>query len=144
MSKVYVFTHAWLSPLQKGIQAAHAVAELVAIGTPDTKDWVKYDKTLILLDGGNSDTMKVTNFEAAAERVGYYEKEPDRWTRKPPFNNACFYEDDSSMEGMLTAVAVLMPDKYVAHIAESREGQHWGAFKHIPIINRILNAKLAS
>tara|TARA_B110000211_G_C13924263_1_gene484202 strand:+ start:72 stop:461 length:390 start_codon:yes stop_codon:yes gene_type:complete len=129
MSRVYVFTHAWLSPLQKGIQAAHAVAELVRLGAPATIDWVDSYTTLILLDGGNSDMMKVTNFQATC-------------FSHAPYETACFYEDDRSMEGMLTAVAVLIPTDEAEQIARARE---LNSFEHtVPIIHRIVNAELAT
>ena len=64
--RVYVWTHNWLSPLQKGIQGAHAIAELSYAcmrNSPADEsylayhEWVTQNKTLVFLSGGNSESL---------------------------------------------------------------------------------------
>lgn len=49
-----------LNPIQKGVQTAHAVAEYVSLynNKRECEQWVKVDKTLIILDGGTSPEME--------------------------------------------------------------------------------------
>ena len=51
MTRVYVLTKSELTPPQRGVQGAHALAELVyEYGQSDEiRQWVKEDKTLVFL-----------------------------------------------------------------------------------------------
>jgi hypothetical protein len=106
--RFYVLFHSHLSTMQKGIQAAHCVAEMLA-STKLLKrhqkqyemisQWADTDKTLIVLDGGNSDQL----FQFA-DFLGL---------TKCKFPRALFYEDQETMCGLLTAVGIIIPDSYM-------------------------------
>lgn len=59
--RMYCLAERHLSIAQKTIQAAHAIVEysLKFGDTEEYKHWAKYDKTIIVLDGGNTPDMKV-------------------------------------------------------------------------------------
>jgi hypothetical protein len=54
--RMYILVARSLSPIQKGIQALHAVVEYENQygDTPEYKRWAEHDKTVILLDGGTT------------------------------------------------------------------------------------------
>lgn len=58
--RMYCLAERHLSIAQKTIQAAHAIVEyaLKYGSTEEYKHWAEYDKTIIVLDGGNSIDMK--------------------------------------------------------------------------------------
>lgn len=60
--RMYCFVLRQLSPIQKGIQAAHSVAEymLKYKNEQRTEMWAYNDKTLVLLDGGDADEIEET------------------------------------------------------------------------------------
>jgi hypothetical protein len=97
-----------LSPIQQGIQAAHAIVEYANAfqNTIEYQKWAQVNKTIIILNGGTSGTMK-TNMDylidnqlcdfaffkepdlyngitaisfLADERIWDREKYPDEWT----------------------------------------------------------------
>ena len=53
---MYCLAERHLSPIQKAIQSAHAIVEYsLSYGdTDEYKNWAEYDKTIVILDGGNS------------------------------------------------------------------------------------------
>lgn len=79
-SKMYVFVARHLSPIQKGVQAAHAVAEFVFEHKEIScvRDWVNLHKTLVMLDVSNN--IKFLEIQQALQAYGvkFTEfKEPD-------------------------------------------------------------------
>lgn len=56
----YVFVNMYTSGIHAGIQAAHAIAELVHNfqSSPILKGWVEETKTIILLEGGESGDLE--------------------------------------------------------------------------------------
>tara|TARA_Y100001973_G_C5182760_1_gene325895 strand:+ start:712 stop:1116 length:405 start_codon:yes stop_codon:yes gene_type:complete len=101
----YVFVHTHLSAIQKGVQAAHAVAELV---NHETKlpienqsvgfdQWIKKDKTMIFLDGGNTKQLwgKYHQFALEDSRNGQ-DSLPYIWR-----------EDAETLGTLVTAFAVI-------------------------------------
>lgn len=103
--RVYVWTHNWLSPIQKGIQGAHAVAELghACMGNAAAseayaayQEWVTQNKTLVFLSGGNSsalsDLKEFLQGSLGGENQTYW---------------SSFYEDEESLSSTMTAIAVL-------------------------------------
>lgn len=52
--RMYCLVLKQLSPMQKGIQSAHAIVEYADLfgDTTEYKEWSKLDKTIIVLDGG--------------------------------------------------------------------------------------------
>ena len=93
--RMYVFVERHLSPIDKGIQSAHAVVEYSNKFSKNENyyQWSFYDKTLILLNGGVvSDLVDLTKT--------FYENEI-------PFS--FFKEVD--MDNILTSVAVLVDER---------------------------------
>lgn len=60
--KLYIFVNRYLSGVQAGIQAAHAVAELMLKARRNrmVSEWAMIDKTIVLLNGGDSAQMRET------------------------------------------------------------------------------------
>lgn len=102
--RIYTFTHFILSPIQQGIQASHAKDEMAAQfsnGKDEAslmyQDWLKNHKTHIALNGGNTQTLS----ELYAFLLD--EENPYPWTR--------FREDDETLGGLMTSVAIVLPEK---------------------------------
>lgn len=121
--KLYIFVFSFMSTIQKGIQAAHVVTELLTkYDSDEVWDWAEEDKTIVLLEGGNySDIRLIREFADKSE-----------------FASAEFVEDYATFNGMTTAVAVLAPADikladYLETDAYTRE-----------IIKQIKNRRLAS
>lgn len=93
--RMYSLVLRQLSPIQKGVQTAHAVAEY---GNTCSKlaeyiQWVNVDKTIIMLDGGTYPEMKECRDFLTGMKVP----------------NACFYEDD--LGGLLTTITFIVDDR---------------------------------
>ena len=99
--RMYVFVERHLSPIDKGIQATHAVTEFYndskiwnkKVDLKKFDEWCAFDKTLILLDGGivkNLDEI-VDNFQTNNIHCGVF-REPD-------------------LDNIVTAVAVLVDER---------------------------------
>jgi len=89
--KLYVFVHSHLSTMQKGIQAAHAVAEIL-LKDKKARKWAKEHKTLIIVEGGNTQRMDSLLSHLQGSGISY----------------APFYEDNDTLDGLHTATAVLV------------------------------------
>ena len=107
--RVYCFTHFALSGIQCGIQSLHATVELCGahgFGSKRSKnieEWASHHKTVIVLNGGNSAMLKnlkemLVDIEDGDGPVGL-------------LDFATFEEDDSTMGGIMTAIAVLVPEE---------------------------------
>jgi len=110
--RLYTFTHNMLSPIAKGIQSGHATTELfVKYSDPKKEenlplievkrwimlyDWARDHKTHISLDGGNSASLQDI-VEILDEICDY------PW--------ADFTEDDETLAGIRTSVAMVIPEK---------------------------------
>lgn len=93
--RLYSLTNRYLSGIQKGIQTAHVVGELVQL--PDISkvvEWARDHATIIVLDGGNCDHL--------VEFCEILEKSDHPWAR---------FNEDSSLGFALTAVGVILPKK---------------------------------
>lgn len=106
--RCYTFTNFMLSSIQQGIQSGHASMELVNKYMIDTgwvdgyaeavADWVKNHKTIVCLNAGNAEGVR--DWKAFLD---------DGWQRGVncwPY--AAFYEDEQSLDGALTSVAILL------------------------------------
>lgn len=105
--KLYAFSHSWLSGIQKGIQANHATVNLLRGGyrnRADVKKWADTDMTIIQLDGGNCAQL---------------DQLQDLILDTSNFSSACFYEDEESLNGALTALVVILPDWFYNCILEN-------------------------
>jgi len=108
--RLYAFVNFYLSSIQQGIQTGHASVDLVRkyradadtaeeVGNYDknvrmVEDWADNYKTYITLNGGNHAGIKKAL--ELAEKSGF------------PF--VAFHEDEASLGGLMTAVAVVLPD----------------------------------
>lgn len=83
MTRVYALTKSELTPPQRGVQGAHALAELVYDygQEPDIKKWVKEDKTLVFLQANDEKANEIvekalsSGVEASFFYDDYYPKE---------------------------------------------------------------------
>lgn len=103
--RLYSLTNMYLSPIQQGIQTAHAVHDLFIENldptTPAAKkltEWAMSHKTIIVLNGGNSASLleAATNLRSLATRLNL------------PMTT--FYEDEQSLNGAMTCVAIVVPE----------------------------------
>jgi len=92
-SRMYFFVMYNLSGIQKGIQAGHAAIEyqLEHGNKKFYKDFAKYHKTFIILDGGGSEDMESRMAELEHFKV----------------DHAPFYEPD--LNNSLSAIAFIVP-----------------------------------
>jgi len=141
--RAYFFVNSALSGIQKGLQVAHCVTEMgnkaaaVAswihdqaardadpekIALHDTYfDWAEHAKTMIVLEGGfHAGLQEISNFFAPVEYEGEW---PEGF--KPPAQNpylwAEFYEDEETMNGMMTCVGIILPERIYEAAAHLRE-----------------------
>lgn len=102
--RFYAMGNYYLSSIQQGIQAAHALGEMFnqySYGDSPVgrtlRDWAANHKTMVLLNGGNSADLS------------------DLWTllsdeRNTLYPVSKFSEDEQSLDGALTCVAILLPE----------------------------------
>lgn len=103
--RFYAAGNYYLSSIQQGIQAAHALGEMFnqypygdsPVGRT-LRDWSANHKTMVLLNGGNSAGLR------------------DLWQLlSDPRNTSLpvskFHEDDQSLDGALTCVAIVLPER---------------------------------
>ena len=113
--KAYIFVHGALSGSQRAVQASHAVAEIfpkyLIEDHPSIKrdmllDWVDIHKTIILLNGGFSKSLRDTYDSIRECALGLC------------LPHANFYEDGATMEGMMTSFMVIVPSTCI--LSESK------------------------
>jgi hypothetical protein len=106
--RLYSFVNFYLSPMQKGIQTGHAAVDLTlkySTAKPGMSEeyaqksllvsnWAKYNKTFIVLEGGNSGALL-----NATQIIS-----------KSDFPYTIFCEDANSLAGLHTCTAVILPD----------------------------------
>lgn len=113
----YSFCNYYLSSIQQGIQSAHAMHTMFTkyIGGPGLQEqqmldeWAKRHKTMIVLNGGNVADLK--GLEASCKFYGD--------TLRYPYSS--FREDAESLNGALTAVAIIVPEKLFLYNQERRK-----------------------
>ena len=108
MSKLYVWVNSKISPLQKGIQAAHVIPELVNVYMLDLSsdessreefiNWVRQGKVIVVLEGG-------THYDLSS----LY----DMFTSMPdddhyPFEQFC----ESDLKYSVTAVGIVLDEQW--------------------------------
>lgn len=113
--RFYAFGNYYLSSLQQGLQAGHCVSEMFVQHAGNntkakiTMDWGKHHKTMVLLNGGNSGSLATLfNFFKELKRKGM------------PYPFVCFHEDEVSLGGALTDVAIILPDSIYENAANLR------------------------
>lgn len=104
--RLYAFVNYYMSQLQHGLQTAHCVSEMSLIYQRDRADgamymeWAEFHKTIIICNGGNSLALR------------------DLHNLLMAFGNAFnlpvvkFHEDEQSLNGALTSVAIIVPEKF--------------------------------
>lgn len=103
--RFYAMGNYYLSSIQQGIQAAHALGEMFNNYLYDApgpgkmlRDWNHAHKTMVLLNGGNAANLR------------------ELWTlltdeRNTEFPVSKFCEDEPSLNGALTCVAIVLPER---------------------------------
>ena len=94
--------HHYLSPLQCGIQTAHAVSELSIQQTEQFGRWANEDKTIIICGAGNQAGV-VQAWEEFRNFSVYH---------NIPIDLTLFREDQQSMNEMVTACGIIVSDYY--------------------------------
>jgi hypothetical protein len=94
--RLYAFTNMYLSSLQIGLQTAHLVSELSQLNHPLYQDWASNHKTIIILNGGNQQSLH----EIHTFLSDYSEEYPV----------AKFHEDEVSLNNALTCTGIIIPE----------------------------------
>jgi len=105
--RAYFFGNMYLSSIQQGIQAAHVTHELFTKymtgeqeeGGPAEYlwEWATNHKTMILLNGGYA--------EALEDLHAFFESPTN------PYPYAWFHEEKASLNGALTSVGIVLPER---------------------------------
>lgn len=117
--RLYTWTLYQLSPIQQGIQAAHAAVELAMKTNRERAEnaeaWQTYCHwgetwcTMVLLNGGDVASMKKIH------RLFKSKINPHPW--------AAFRESQDSLHGIMTSIAILIPEKIFGMAAQIRKGE---------------------
>jgi len=116
--RAYFFVNNWLSQIQRGIQVAHCAVEMAryyarhtGVGETrflDFEEWADQHKTMIVLNGGgHADLNDLTGFLSQGPHDlpwGY------------------FKEDRESLNGAVTCVGVVIPERIYEKARMVREG----------------------
>lgn len=101
--RCYHLNNMYMSSIQQGIQSAHAQMELfVKYQTPTNQksmlyDWATNHKTMIVLNGGFLSDM-VSAYQ-------FFDSD------KNPYPYVKFHESDEALGGILTNIAIVLPEK---------------------------------
>lgn len=104
--RFYGFGNYYLSSLQQGLQAGHAITELfvnhkvTSSKYKQVQEWGANHKTMVLLKGGNS-----------ADLANLYEFFQDLEKQGMPYPFTKFHEDEVSLGGALTYVGAVFPNE---------------------------------
>jgi hypothetical protein len=107
--RFYSFTNMYLSSIQVGIQTAHCLVDMgreydntnqAKLGDKsciDYIDWADNHKTIVCLNGGNKANLEeIVNFFGSHHNT---------------YPWCCFCEDEDSLNGCLTCVGIIVPEK---------------------------------
>lgn len=101
--RAYFFGNMYLSSIQQGIQAAHTIVEMYEKYYDDRPrkdqiyDWAQEHKTMILLNGGYS--------VALHDLINFFNH------RENDFPYAKFNEGEDALDGALTCVGIILPER---------------------------------
>jgi hypothetical protein len=118
--RAYFFGNMYLSSIQQGIQAAHVVADMFVkypYHDPEAeilRAWATDHKTMVLLNGGYSETIR--------DLVEFLD------TCRNPLPWASFNEGVDALDGALTDVGIIIPEKIyqMAAAIRSQRSVHAG------------------
>ncbi len=96
--KCCTWAHFALSGIQKGVQSAHAMGELILDGNELAKDWLRNHKTVLFFDGGATGELAKKYLILSEAFSG----------SQIPF--ASFQEDQYTLGGITTAIGTIIPD----------------------------------
>ena len=128
--RLYTFCNYYLSSIQQGIQSAHVLGEMFVSIDPSYEaemtmlfDWAKNHKTMVVLNGGNSDELINLSDElrTLAEALN--------------LPHADFYEDAQSLNSAMTCVGIVVPEKVYAYNDFERERVKQKAQNDVFLIN---------
>ena len=117
--RAYYFGNMYLSSIQQGIQAAHTTHELFLKYPKDNDgylsdegrvlyDWAQNHKTMILLNGGYSGNLHVL--------IRQFD------TPQNPYPWSFFKESEEALDGALTCVGIVLPEKIYETAKALRDG----------------------
>lgn len=115
--RAYYFGNMYLSSIQQGIQAAHVTARMFrkyAVGFNDDScpgydmlhEWAEQHETMILLSGGYGENLW--------ELVSFFNVDEN------PYPHANFAESKEALDGALTSVGIILPEKIYLGVKEMR------------------------
>lgn len=105
--RFYSFSNMYLSSLQVGLQSAHVISDMfVKYPLPEDATpapafylhhWAGKHKTMILLNGGYSETLR--------NLIEFFDQ------RENPYPWDSFNESEDALDGALTCVGIVLPEK---------------------------------
>jgi len=102
--RAYFFAHTYLSSLQKGLQAAHCLAEIerrckdIDIGVTHYLPWVHRHKTIIILSGGDCTVLNNLSDRLALS-----------WPKmRIPWS---YFNEDASLNFAITCVGAIVKEE---------------------------------
>lgn len=114
--RAYFFGNMYLSSIQQGIQAAHATHDMFVAyrdrpgaASDFLWEWATNHKTMILLNGGYAETIQ--------ELVDFFMLDGN------PYPWSDFREEEASLNGALTTVGIVLPEKIYLTAAAIRNEQ---------------------
>lgn len=128
MSRAYYFGNMYLSSIQQGIQALHCTSEMYLKHQPASKGWDtdacsslykwgQFDKTVVLLNGGDCAALiKIADELALAAN---------------PYAWAEWSEGDTDLNGALTCVGIILPPRIYESAKELRRPPRYRATEMI-------------
>lgn len=128
--RLYSLTNYYLSSLQKGLQTAHVVGAMAVHDhdrnfltrkvTKVWREWAGADKTIIMLNGGNS--------LGIVSAYQYFSQFNER------FPVAGFGEDEESLNGAWTAAGIILPESvYTGTTQDSNEQALYEFISKLPL-----------
>lgn len=131
--RAYFFGNLYLSSIQQGIQAAHAVVDMfVKYKSPCVQydillEWAANHKTMILLNGGY--TQEIHNL------ITFFSEKDN------PLPWAPFHESREALDGALTTVGIILPEEFYLAAKELQSPSHPAdsntAFSQTPNLDKL-------
>ncbi len=112
--RAYFFTNMYLIGIHSGIQTAHTVAEMFIknhdeLGNITLIEWATNHKTTIVLNGGYSSDLRLL--------MQFFD------TPSNPYPWAHFNESEEALDGALTCVGIVLPEKIYGYAEKVRKGE---------------------